>query len=121
MALFGVRAAAFAAALWAAGGCLALADPPPWAHGHRHTHSVEAVSPGQHGVLSGTVVGIDYAMGSIMVATPRGVVPLAVTPSTSIFRGAGFGSLADLARGARVSIDFSATGGHFIAQIIRVR
>jgi hypothetical protein len=123
MAIFRVLAAsALAAVLWAAGGCFAFADPPPWAHGHHgHSRSFEGNSAPSHGAVSGTVVGVDYAMGSILVATPRGIVPVAVTPSTSIFRGSRFGSFADLGRGARVTVDFSAEDGRLIAQIIRIR
>jgi hypothetical protein len=121
MASFRILAAAtFAAALAAAGGSFALADPPPWAHGHGHN---EAAAPGpeRHGVLSGTIAGVDYGSASILVATPRGLVPVAVTPTTSIFRGSGFASLSDLGRGAHVRIDFSAIGGRLVAQIIRIR
>jgi hypothetical protein len=60
-------------------------------------------------------------MGSILIATPRGTVAVAVTPSTSIFRGTAFGSFADLRRGARVTVDFTAVGERLIAQIIRIR
>lgn len=116
-----LAAATVAGALWAAGAGFALADPPD-SHGHRHARTVQGVPASRsHGVVSGTVVGIDYAMGNIMVATPRGVLPFAVTPSTSIFRGQGFGSLADLGRGARITVDFSAADGRLIAQIIRIR
>jgi hypothetical protein len=116
--------ATLAAVLAAAGGGFALADPPPWAHGHGHGHARTVdVAPGapSHGVLSGVLVGVDYAMGSILVGTPRGVVPVAVTPTTSIFHGSRFASFADLARGARVTVDFSAIEGRLVAEIIRIR
>jgi|SRR5690348_1640916 hypothetical protein len=116
--------AALAAVLLAAGGSFALADPPSWAHGHGHGRGpspAAAPAEGAHGVLSGTIIGVDYGAASIIVATPRGAVPVAVTPTTSIFRGQGFASFADLGRGARVSIDFSAINGRLVAQIIRIR
>jgi hypothetical protein len=111
--------ATLAAVLAAAGGAFALADPPPWSHGHGH--ATELAPPGRsHGVVNGTIVGVDYGMASILIATPRGVVPVAVTPTTSIFRGPGFASFADLGRGARVTVDVSEVGGRLIAQIIRI-
>jgi hypothetical protein len=112
--------AALAATVFVAGGSFALADPPPWAHGH-HGRGENQAAPGAHGNISGTIEGVDYGSASLLVATPRGLVPVAVTPSTSIFRGSGFASFADIARGARVSIDFSESDGRLVAQIIRIR
>jgi hypothetical protein len=115
-------AAALAAVLAAAGGSFALADPPPWAHGHHgHGSDVGAPVPAEHGVLTGTIAGVDYLSASILIATPRGLVPVAVTPTTSIFRGSGFASFSDLGRGAHVRVDFSNIGGRLVAQIIRIR
>lgn len=117
-----LAAVTLAAALAAAGGTLAFADPPPWAHGHGHQERASAApAPSAHGVISGTIAGVDYGAASILVATPHGVVPVAVTPTTSIFRGSGFASFSDLGRGARVSIDFSEIDGRLVAQIIRIR
>lgn len=117
--------AALAAALLAAGGSFALADPPPWAHGHGHGRGetrAAVPAPASHGAITGTIVGVDYGSASILIAPPGGgTVPVAVTPTTSIFRGSGFASFADLARGARVSVDFSEIGGRLVAQIIRIR
>lgn len=118
-----LRAVLLAAALGVAGTAVALADPPPWAHGHGppgHAQG-QAPIPASHGNISGTVAGVDYGSASLLIATPRGVVPVAVTPTTSIFRGSAFASFADLARGARVSVDFSEIGGRLVAQIIRIR
>lgn len=115
--------AALAAAIAAACAGLAFADPPPWSHGHGHnrSHFMEAApAQGAHGAITGTIAGVDYENANILIATPRGVVPVAVTPTTSIFRGSGFASIADLARGAHVSIDFSEIGGRVVAQIIRI-
>ena len=121
-----LAAATLAAALAVAGGGFALADPPPWAHGHDHGRPEGAPMapvpvPAAHGSISGTIVGIDYGAASIIIATPHGIVPVAVTPTTSIFRGSGFASFTDLTRGARVSVDFSEIGGRLVAQIIRIR
>jgi hypothetical protein len=125
MAFFRTFAAAtLAAALAAAGGAgIALGDPPPWAHGHgKHERAGgQQGSPRSHGTVSGTIAGIDYGSASIIVATPRGLVPVAVTPTTSIFRGSSFASLSDLGRGARVSVDVTEIDGRLIAQIIRIR
>jgi hypothetical protein len=116
------------AAIFAVAGCsFAIADPPPWAHGgHGHHRGREGAFAGEpapsHGVLSGTIVGVDYGSASILVGTPRGVVPVSVTPTTSIFRGSRFASLSDLGRGARVEVDFTqGPDGRLIAQIIRIR
>ena len=114
--------AGLAAVLAAACGTAAPADPPPWAHGHGHRPPVQASGAARsHGVVTGTIIGVDYGSASIVVGTSRGVVAVAVTPSTSIFRGSGFASFSDLARGARVSVDVSEIDGRLIAQIIRIR
>jgi hypothetical protein len=119
-----LAAATLAAALTAAGSGYAFADPPPWAHGHGHGHTQTApaaAGPAAHGAISGTIIGVDYGSASILIATPRGPVPVAVTPTTSIFRGSGFASFTDLTRGARVNVDFTEIGGRLVAQIIRIR
>lgn len=97
-------------------GC-ASAAPPPWAHARGHLN----LQAQQASAISGTIAGIDYASASILVATPHGMVPVAITPSTSIYRGSAFASFADIARGAHVSIDAADVGGRLIAQIIRIR
>lgn len=118
-----LAAATLAAALLAASGSMALADPPPWAHGHGHVreNGESGGSPRSHATVTGTIVGIDYGSASILVDTPRGMVPVAVTPTTSIFRGSSFASFSDLGRGARVSVDVTEIDGRLIAQIIRIR
>lgn len=117
-----LAAATLAAALLAASGSMALADPPPWAHGHGHVRESEgAGSPRSHATVSGTIAGVDYGSASILIDTPRGMVPVAVTPTTSIFRGSSFASFSDLGRGARVSVDVTEIDGRLIAQIIRIR
>jgi hypothetical protein len=123
MAFFRTLAAAtLAAALAAAGGTgIAMGDPPPWAHGHGKGQPGAQGSPRSHATVSGTIAGIDYGTASIIVATPRGLVPVAVTPTTSIFRGQSFASFSDLGRGARVSVDVTEIDGRLIAQIIRIR
>ena len=132
MAFFRTFAAAtLAAALGVAGtASYALADPPPWAHGggHGKGHSKNSDdqgnpqgNPRSHATVSGTIVGVDYGSASLLVETPRGVVPVAVTPTTSIFHGSTFASFSDLGRGAHVSIDVTEIDGRLIAQIIRIR
>lgn len=118
------RVAVLAAAIGAASCAAAFGDPPPWAHGHGHGRpraQAGAVREPSHGTLTGTIVGVNYDSASILVGTPHGVVPIAVTPTTSIFRGSGFASLSDLGRGARVEVDFSQVDGRLVAEIIRVR
>ncbi len=123
MALFRtITAATLAAALAAgAGVAIAIADPPPWAHAHGHKSEEGEATPRSHATVSGTIAGIDYLNASILIATPRGLVPVAVTPTTSIFRGSTFAAFSDLGRGARVSVDVSQVDGRLIAQIIRIR
>lgn len=114
--------ATLAAVLLAAGAGFALADGQPGDDDdHDQGHKTElAPQVRSHGVINGTIVGVDYGMASLLIATPHGVVPVAVTPTTSIFRGPGFASFADLGRGARVTIDVSDVDGRLIAQIIRI-
>ncbi len=100
-----------AAALAAAGGGFALSNPPAHAH---------ARAGRSHFAITGTVVGIDYGAASMQISTARGVVPVAVTPTTNIFRGGGLASFADLGRGARVTVDVSSMEGRLVAQIIRI-
>lgn len=126
-----------AAALLAAAGSLALADPPDGNPNKQHHHHgtpaprseelrarpearPEAPGPHSHAVVAGSVIGVNYGVGSVLVATPQGVVPVAVTPSTSIIRGATYGSFSNLQRGAHVTIDVTDVGGQLIAQIIHI-
>lgn len=105
------------AAALALGAGVAVADQPPWAHGNKH---MEGRAPAR-AAISGTVIGVDYASASILVGTPRGVVPVAITPSTGIYRGNSFASFADLGRGAHVDIEAAVINGRLIAQFIRIR
>jgi len=109
--------ATLAAVLGAAGTGFAVADPPPWAH----TVPLADGFARSHAVVSGRIVGIDFATASILVETTHGRVPIAVTPSTSIFRGDEFASFAELGRGSRVDVDVSEIAGRLVAQIIRIR
>ncbi len=118
MALLRILATAtLAAVLATAGTGFAVADPPPWAH----ALPLADGSARSHAVVSGRIVGIDFASASILVETSHGRVPIAVTPSTSIFRGEDFASFAELSRGSRVDIDVSDVAGRLVAQIIRIR
>jgi hypothetical protein len=109
--------ATLAAVLGTAGAAFAFDDPPPWAHGQPF---VDAAAR-SHAVVSGRVVGIDFATASILVETSHGRVPIAVTPSTNIFRGEDFVSFAEIGRGSRVDVDVSEIAGRLVAQIIRIR
>lgn len=109
--------ATLAAVLGAAATGFAVADPPPWAHAIPLADGFAR----SHAVVSGRIVGIDFATASILVETPRGRVPIAVTPSTSIFRGEDFASFAELRSGSRVDVDVSEIAGRLVAQIIRIR
>lgn len=108
--------ATLAAVLGTAGTAFAF-DPPPWAHGQPF---VDAAAR-SHAVVSGRVVGIDFATASLLVETPHGRVPIAVTPSTNIYRGEDFVSFGEIGRGSRVDVDVSEIAGRLVAQIIRIR
>lgn len=120
--MVGIRsflAAILATLLAGAGLGVAMADPPAWAHGHGRT--AEAAPGGRaRALIVGTIAGIDYTTASVLVATPHGVVPVAITPSTSIYRGRSFASFADIGRGAHVEIDAAAIDGRLIAQLVRI-
>lgn len=120
-----------AATLGVCCGSFAMADPPP-DHGRHHEHRRAAGTappqllpfsevPRSHALVAGTIVGVNYGAASILVNTPHGPVPVAVTPTTSIIRGSAAGSLSDLARGSRVTVDVTDMGGRLIAEIIRIR
>jgi len=104
-------------AVFATAGCAFAFDPPPWAHAQPLVDGAAR----SHAVVSGRIVGIDFATASILVETAHGRVPIAVTPSTNIFRGSDFASFAELGRGSRVDVDVSDVGGRLVAQIIRIR
>ncbi len=110
-----LKTAMLAAVLAAASAALAFADPPPGHHGHAQGRAQA------DGVIAGTVVAVNYGMASIVVKTARGSVPVAVTPTTSVFRGSGFASFADLGKGMHVTVDVSRSEGHLVAQIIRIK
>ncbi|MFN2449502.1 MAG: hypothetical protein ABR508_06895 [Candidatus Baltobacteraceae bacterium] len=110
-----------AALLVLAGAGSALAVPPPWAHSGHRGHGAPSAGPRAHALISGTIVGIDYGSATILVATARGIVPVAVTPSTSIYRGSAFASFAEIGRGAHVDVDAADVEGHLVAQLIRIR
>jgi len=96
----------------------ALADPPPWAHGGQHD---EAGRAQDRGVISGEVVGVDYSSGALVLQSGGRRFDVIVTPSTNIFQGRrGYATLADLARGRRVDVWVSESGGRLFAQIIRI-
>ncbi|HET7814394.1 MAG TPA: hypothetical protein VFL13_08460 [Candidatus Baltobacteraceae bacterium] len=96
---------------------MASAAPPPWAHARGHLNFQAQPSS----AISGTIAGIDYSSASILVATPHGLVPVAITPSTSIYRGSAYASFADISRGAHVDINAADVGGRLVAQIVRIR
>ena len=74
------------------------------------------------GVLQGEIVGIDYARGILHLQTRRGRIDVLIQPSTNIMRrGDQYGTIADLAQGAHISINVSEVGGRLVAQIIRIQ
>ena len=105
-----------AAALASGGGV------PAFAQDHDQDQQQEhADAPKAHAVVTGTVVDVDYGDANILVGTPHGTVPVAVTPTTSIIHGSTYASLADLGRGARVVVHVIQLGRRLIAQIIHIR
>lgn len=111
------------AALMAFAAVPVLADPPPWAHGLGiYNTDDEQGRASDRGVLTGSIVGVDYSDGAMVLATNRGRVEIQVTPSTSIFFGNhGYATLSDLARGSRVQVFVSQIDGRLVAQIIRIK
>ncbi len=101
----------------------ALADSPPWAHGlNVYNTDDEQGRASDRGVLSGSIVGVDYSDGAMVLATKSGRVQIQVTPSTNIFFGNhGYATLSDLARGSRVQVFVSEIDGRLVAQIIRIK
>lgn len=95
---------------------------PPHGHPHGHPHGRRPhPSAGARDVISGTVVGVDYGTGSMLVAAPGGRAVIEISPSTSIFNGGNDASMADLHTGAHVDVNVSNIGGRLVAQIIRIR
>ncbi len=74
------------------------------------------------GVLDGDIVGVDYTRGILHVQTARrGRVDVVILPSTNIMRrGDQYGTIADLAQGAHISVYVSEVAGRLTAQIIRI-
>lgn len=102
-----------------------FADPPAWAHAHGlgvYRSENEQGHASDRGVITGSIVGVDYANGAMILATNRGRVEIQVTPSTTIFFGNhGYATLSDLARGSRVQVFVSQIDGRLVAQIIRIK
>jgi hypothetical protein len=74
------------------------------------------------GIISGSVIGVDYAHGFIRLAGARGPVDIVVLPGTAIIRRSNaYGTIADLVRGAHVSVYVSQVGGRLVAELIRIR
>jgi len=74
------------------------------------------------GVITGSVVGVDYAHGIVRLTNGRGIVDIFVLPGTGIMRpGNQYGTIADLVRGTRVAVYVSQVGGRLTAELIRIR
>ena len=74
------------------------------------------------GIITGSVVGVDYAHGFMRIVGGRGVVDVVVLPGTAIIRRSNeYGTIADLIRGAHVSVYVSQVGGRLVAELIRIR
>ncbi len=75
------------------------------------------------GRASGTIVGVDYQNAVITLnAAGRGKIDISVLPSTQIQgKDSGYHAISDLKPGTRVDVDMSESGGHYTAQIIKIR
>jgi len=95
----------------------ALPSPPPTA-----SPSAEAAHH-DAGRVSGTIIGVDYQNAVITLgAAGRGKIDIAVLPSTQIQgKDSGYHAISDLKRGTRVDVDMSESGGHYTAQIIKIK
>ncbi|MBV9149118.1 MAG: hypothetical protein JO024_04595 [Candidatus Eremiobacteraeota bacterium] len=88
----------------------------------RETPDEEQSEARAAGIISGSVVGVDYAHGFMRLAGARGVVDVVVLPGTAIIRRSNeYGTIADLIRGAHVSVYVSQVGGRLVAELIRIR
>ena len=75
------------------------------------------------GRVSGTITGVDYQNAIISLsAAGRGKIDIAVLPSTQIQgKDSGYHAISDLKPGTRVDVDMSESGGHYTAQIIKIK
>jgi hypothetical protein len=73
------------------------------------------------GTIEGEVVAVDYRAGTIVVQSGGRRVDVVVLPSTNIQGHDNFHTIADIAKGSRVTVILSERAGTFIAQIIRLR
>jgi hypothetical protein len=74
------------------------------------------------GIVNGSVVGVDFALGILRLQTGRGILDIFVQPGTSIVRRKGeYATIADLTRGAHVAVYVSQVGPRLIAQLIQIR
>jgi hypothetical protein len=95
-----------------------LASPPARANGDAEQPLVRAKNAG---TIEGEVVAVDYRAGTIVVQSGGRRVDVVVLPSTNIQGHDNFHTIADIAKGSRVSVILSERAGTFIAQIIRLR
>ncbi len=74
------------------------------------------------GVITGSVVGVDYAHGVVRLLSGRTILDIVILPGTGIVRpGNQYGTIADLVRGTRVAVYVSQVGGRLMAELIRIR
>jgi hypothetical protein len=83
-------------------------------------HSLEAGKPARGaGMLRGKILSVDYAAGEITVQNGRATQQVAVLPSTTLYHGHQYATLADLHPGDHVEIELSEIEGRLAAQTIR--
>jgi len=73
--------------------------------------------------VTGAIAAVDFQRGVLSVLTQQhGRIDVRVLPSTNIHgHNDAFLTIGDLNRGSRVEIFLSTVGGHYVAQIIRLR
>ena len=97
----------------------ALAGPTPTPTPNLY-RSLDAGNAHDAGVVRGAIEAVDYANGTISVRSARGVLSIAIVPSTAIYRGGQYATLSDLHRGEDVVADVYTVDGRLIARSINV-
>ena len=102
---------------------LAQADPPMGPPVPNQVYRSLESGKASHdaGTLHGTIEGVDYSSGTLLVKARGARQVVAVVPSTAIYRGGEYATLGDLRPGEHVEISVYEVGGRLVAQMIRFK
>lgn len=70
--------------------------------------------------LTGVVEGVDYSANVVRLRSGADVLPVIITPTTTIAFGHRAGSMSDIRRGARLSISGAVRDGAFVARTVTI-